>query len=56
MKKLPGVKLSQLTVYIPEELDLWLRQSALENGRTLSKQFERALRAGRTVLEQQRVA
>lgn len=38
------------TVYLPEELDLWLRTSACAHGHTLSEQTRRVLIAGQRAL------
>lgn len=37
------------TVYLPEDLDRWLREQAVEHGRTLTSQTVRVLRAGRDI-------
>jgi hypothetical protein len=49
-RKLEGTNVRQFTVYLPEELDLWLRSQAHEQGRTLTKQTEFTLRAGREAM------
>jgi len=54
-RKLKGTNSRPFTVYLPEELDLWVRNSAHEAGRTLSEQTTRILRAGREVLTSQSI-
>lgn len=50
MKKLKGIVKSQFTVYLPDDLDRQMRELALLNGRTLSEETVRTLRAGRRFL------
>lgn len=45
-----AVKARPFTVYLPEDLDRWLRDQAHEDGRTLTAQTVRVLRAGRAAL------
>jgi hypothetical protein len=43
-------KVRPFTVYLPEDLDLWLRNESLEHGRTLTAQTVRVLQAGRLAM------
>jgi plasmid stability protein len=52
-QRLKEKKVRPFTVYLPEEMDEWLRQQAAEHGRTLTAQTVRVLRAGRATLSQQ---
>lgn len=54
-RKLKGTNSRPFTVYLPDELDLWLRNHAHEHGRTLSEQTARVLLAGREVLTSQSI-
>ncbi len=49
-RKLAGKQVSPFTVYLPKDLDEWLRSLAKQEGRTLTKQTEMILVAGRTAL------
>jgi hypothetical protein len=43
-------KVRPFTIYLPEELDLWLRQESVEQGRTLTAQTVRVIQAGRQAM------
>ena len=50
-----AVKARPFTVYLPEDLDRWLRDQSHEQGRTLTAQTVRVLRAGRAVISEQSI-
>ena len=46
-----GAKTRPYTVYLPEELDLWLRGQAYAESRTLTAQTVLVLQAGRRAMD-----
>lgn len=55
-RKLPKANVTQFTVYLSDELDLWLRKTAMDEKRTLSAQAELVLLAGREALRKKKAA
>ena len=49
-KNVPVKKVKKFTVYIPADLDAWIRQAAKSERRTLSAHTELVLLAGKNVL------
>lgn len=50
-KRQPGARIRPFTIYLPEDLDRWLRERACEHGRTLTEQTVRVLKVGREKVE-----
>lgn len=52
-KPLAHTKVRPFTIYLPEELDTWLRREAEVQDRTLTAQTVRVLQAGRLAMAPQ---
>lgn len=50
-KPVTNRKARPFTVYLPTDLDEWLRNEAVQNGRTLTAQTVRVLQAGRRAID-----